>query len=158
MEVNMKKSLLTLIQSALVAAIIAIIPMQSSAMEASQNTAETQNENICYICRDVETTNNKFVDICTGEAGHWTHQTCVKEWLKEKNQCGLCRQQMKTDPIINPEQIRASEENNQDQQEIFAAQKLAEEWFFFGLTTLMGLSFTALMIYQTQFKNQYTNS
>jgi len=59
---------------------------------------ETMAEDwVCSICTDSTTANSAesspIVDIC---AGHQFHRNCLREWLKRRNNCPLCRRE----PII----------------------------------------------------------
>tara|TARA_B110000495_G_C22977936_1_gene574573 strand:+ start:206 stop:898 length:693 start_codon:yes stop_codon:yes gene_type:complete len=54
------------------------------------NDSETTEPETCSICRDTISNNNIIRKI--KKCSHYFHQTCLDNWLKEKNTCPNCRQ------------------------------------------------------------------
>lgn len=54
------------------------------------DSESTEEPETCSICRDTISNNNIIRKIKT--CGHYFHQTCLDNWLKEKNTCPNCRQ------------------------------------------------------------------
>ena len=59
----------------------------------SKKSAELNEENDSI--KGIKLNVNETNDITTLECGHQFHTTCISEWLKQRDNCPLCRQAVK---------------------------------------------------------------
>ncbi len=57
---------------------------------------EKYNKETCIICADDFLLEQKLIDLY---CNHFFHEECIVTWLRKRNQCPICRKELKTDDI-----------------------------------------------------------
>ena len=62
-------------------------------IEIDENNIKKFNEEICNVCLE----DYKFGQISNKlDCGHWFHDKCILQWLKMRNTCPVCRQELES--------------------------------------------------------------
>lgn len=63
-------------------------------IEINTENIEDYNKETCIICADDFLIGNKLISL---SCSHFFHDQCIITWLRKRNQCPVCRKELKTD-------------------------------------------------------------